>query len=191
MTPWTAARQAPLPMGFSRQGYWSGLPCPPPGDLPNPGIEPGFPVFQVDSLLCELHQGSINPLESMKSPTAHGPLELWVSRGGGEQSLERGGCEEQVCLPPVGLRVKAAPYSQGRISEASGADCPAHVSGAGGRPLPGCVVCCPLVGNSGWAGTPLQRGQEGRLTICSRPAAGPWEVGMAVGVHAATIRRRL
>ena len=131
-TPWTIACQSPLSMGFSRQGYWSGLPCPPPGDLPNPGIEPGFPVFQVDSLLCELHQGSINPLESMKSPTAHGPLELWVSRGGGEQSLERGGCEEQACLPPVGLRVKAAPYSQGRISEASGADCPAHVSGAGG-----------------------------------------------------------
>ena len=38
--PWTIARQAPLPMGFSRQEYWSGLPCPPPGDLPNPGIKP-------------------------------------------------------------------------------------------------------------------------------------------------------
>ena len=39
-TPWTAARQAPLSMGFSRQEYWSRLPCPPPGDLPDPGIEP-------------------------------------------------------------------------------------------------------------------------------------------------------
>ena len=40
-TPWTAARQAPLSMGFSRQEDWSALPClPPPGDLPNPGIEP-------------------------------------------------------------------------------------------------------------------------------------------------------
>ena len=43
VTPWTAARQAPLSMGmsvgFSRQEYWSGLPCPPPGDLPDPGIE--------------------------------------------------------------------------------------------------------------------------------------------------------
>ena len=39
-TPWTVARQAPLSMGFSRQEYWSGLPCPPPGDLPNPGINP-------------------------------------------------------------------------------------------------------------------------------------------------------
>ena len=40
VTPWTVARQAPLSMGFSRQEYWSGLPCPPPGDLPNPGMEP-------------------------------------------------------------------------------------------------------------------------------------------------------
>ena len=39
-TPWTVARQAPLSMGFSRQEYWSGLPCPPPGDLPDLGIEP-------------------------------------------------------------------------------------------------------------------------------------------------------
>ena len=39
-TPWTVARQAPLSTGFSREEYWSGLPCPPPGDLPDPGIEP-------------------------------------------------------------------------------------------------------------------------------------------------------
>ena len=39
-TPWTAAHQAPLSMGFSRQEYWSGLPCPPLGDLPDPGIKP-------------------------------------------------------------------------------------------------------------------------------------------------------
>ena len=40
MTLWTVAHQAPLSMGFSRQEYWSELPCPPPGDLPNPGVEP-------------------------------------------------------------------------------------------------------------------------------------------------------
>ena len=39
-TPWTVAQQAPLSLGFSRQEYWSGLPCPPLGDLPNPGMEP-------------------------------------------------------------------------------------------------------------------------------------------------------
>ena len=40
MTPWTVAHQAPLSMGFSRQEYWSGLPLPSPGDLPDPKIEP-------------------------------------------------------------------------------------------------------------------------------------------------------
>ena len=41
------------PWGFSRQGYWSGLPCPPPGDLPNPGIEPRSPALQANSLPSE------------------------------------------------------------------------------------------------------------------------------------------
>ena len=49
--PWTVVHQAPLSVGFSRQGYWSGLPCPPPGDLPNRGIEPRSPTLQADSLL--------------------------------------------------------------------------------------------------------------------------------------------
>jgi len=43
-TPWTIALQAPLSMQFSRQEYWSGLPFPPPGDLPNPGIKPVSPT---------------------------------------------------------------------------------------------------------------------------------------------------
>ena len=50
--PWTAARQAPLSMGFSAQEYWSGLPFPPPGNLPDPGIELLSPLslaLQVDS----------------------------------------------------------------------------------------------------------------------------------------------
>ena len=54
VTPWTAAHQAPLSMIFSRQGYWSGLPFPSPGDLPNPGIKPGSPALRADSLLTEL-----------------------------------------------------------------------------------------------------------------------------------------
>ena len=53
MTPWTVARQAPLSMGFPRQEYWSGLPFPSPGDLPNPGIEPRSPALQADSLPAE------------------------------------------------------------------------------------------------------------------------------------------
>ena len=51
--PWTVAHQAPLSMGFSRQEYWSGLPFPSPGDLPNPGIEPRSPTLQADALTSE------------------------------------------------------------------------------------------------------------------------------------------
>ena len=53
VTTWTAACQAPLSLGFSRQEYWSGLPCPPPLDLPNPGIEPRSPALQANSLPTE------------------------------------------------------------------------------------------------------------------------------------------
>ena len=53
-TPWTIAHQAPLSMGFSRQGYWSGLPFTSPGGILNPGIEPRSPALQADSLLTEL-----------------------------------------------------------------------------------------------------------------------------------------
>ena len=52
-TPWTVAYQAPPSMGFSRQECWSGLPFPSPGDLPDPGIEPGSPALQADPLLSE------------------------------------------------------------------------------------------------------------------------------------------
>ena len=51
--PWTVAYHAPPSLGFSRQDYWSGLPFPSPGDLPNPGIEPGSPVLQADALPSE------------------------------------------------------------------------------------------------------------------------------------------
>ena len=57
---WAVACQGPLSTGFSRQEYWSGLPCPPPGDLPNPGIKPASPgslALQVDFLPLS-HQGS-------------------------------------------------------------------------------------------------------------------------------------
>ena len=58
-TPWTVVYQAPLSMGFSRQQYWSALPCAPPGDLPNPGtkaMSPESPALQMNSLLLS-HQG--------------------------------------------------------------------------------------------------------------------------------------
>ena len=66
-TPWTVAHQGPPSMGFSRQEYWSGLPFPSPGDLPDPGIEPGSLSLQADTLTSEppgkppgLHELSFN-----------------------------------------------------------------------------------------------------------------------------------
>ena len=64
-TPWTVACQAPLPMGFSRHEYWSGLPFPSPVDLPIPRIEPWSPALQVDSLLTELQE---KPFETLTAP---------------------------------------------------------------------------------------------------------------------------
>ena len=52
-TPWTVAHQASPSMGFSRQEYWSRLPVPSPGDLPDPGIEPRSPMLQADTLTSE------------------------------------------------------------------------------------------------------------------------------------------
>ena len=63
--PMPVACQAPLCMGFSKQEYWSGLPCPPPGDLPNPGIEtasPATPELQADSLLLSHQRRPITTL---------------------------------------------------------------------------------------------------------------------------------
>ena len=52
-TSWTVVHQVPLSMKFSRQENWSWLPCPSPGDLPDPGTEPGSPALQADSSLSE------------------------------------------------------------------------------------------------------------------------------------------
>ena len=64
-TPWIIAHQASPSMGFSRQEYWSGLPFPSPGDLPNPGIKPRSPALQADALTSEppqitLHGKQVN-----------------------------------------------------------------------------------------------------------------------------------
>ena len=77
-TPWTAAHQAPLSMGFRRQEYWSGLPFPSPGDLPNPGIKPRPPALQADSLPSgKARQGNVYLIkvtkENKKFSTRMGP----------------------------------------------------------------------------------------------------------------------
>ena len=70
-TPWPAACQAPLSMGFSRPEYWSGLPCPPPGDLPNPGIKPGF-LHCRQTLYHLSYQGNLRILEWVAYPFSRG-----------------------------------------------------------------------------------------------------------------------
>ena len=75
----TIACHTPLSMGFSRQEYWSGLLCPPPGDLPDPGIEPMFsedPAFQVDSLLL-IHQGNLESSHT-RDPTHVPCIGRWI-----------------------------------------------------------------------------------------------------------------
>ena len=71
LTPCTIARQAPLSMGFSRPEYWSGLPCPPLRDLPNPGVKPRSPLCRR-ILYCLSHQGSPRILEWVAYPFSRG-----------------------------------------------------------------------------------------------------------------------
>ena len=60
VTPWTVAHEAPISIEFSRQEYWSELPFSSPGDLPDPGIEPGSSVLQADTLPSELPGQSVS-----------------------------------------------------------------------------------------------------------------------------------
>ena len=88
-TPWTVAYQAPLSMGFSRQECWSGLPFPSPGDLPDPGIEPGSPALQADVLPSEPpgkpREGSLERERSFQTPgntlTAESVVSLGTTEG--------------------------------------------------------------------------------------------------------------
>ena len=85
---WTAAHQASLSMGFSRQEYWSGLPCPPPRDIPNPGVEPASPVSHaVHADTLPLYGASL-VVQMVKNPPAM--WETWVLSLGWEDPLEKG-----------------------------------------------------------------------------------------------------
>ena len=68
VTPWNITRLAPLSMEFSQQEYWSGLPCPPPEDLPNPGTELKSPALQADPLLSETPGKPIHRAVKVLSP---------------------------------------------------------------------------------------------------------------------------
>ena len=81
--PWTVVYQASLSMGFSRQEYWSGLPLPSPGDLPDPGIKPKSPALQADTLPSEPPGKPPRILECVAIPFSRGSSQprnqTWVS----------------------------------------------------------------------------------------------------------------
>ena len=96
VTPWTVAYQAPPSMGFSRQEYWSGLPFPSPGDLPDPGNKPGSPAFQADALTSE------PPYINMKRPQKtwlrkRQVAERYVGGGGIIACGDTSGVKEEKC----------------------------------------------------------------------------------------------
>ena len=99
VTPWTIAHQAPLATRFPRQQYWSGLPCPPPGDPPHPGIKPRSPTLQADSLPSEppgkpWRSGCMNAIGQTRVPSLAGPEasfpQLWPSSGQGRMATAVG-----------------------------------------------------------------------------------------------------
>ena len=79
-TPWTVAHQAPPSMEFSRQEYWSGLPFPSPGGLPDPGIEPGAPALQADAVLSEPPGGWLYMWSVEVTNSASSTLWCWGRR---------------------------------------------------------------------------------------------------------------
>ena len=126
MTLWTVVCQAPLSMGFSRPEYWSGLPCPPPGDLPNPGTEPGSPALQADPLPSEPLGKPILHTWGLVIPTAWlgvggvacKPLQQsWCGRGAPRacSSLSGGVCALSSTWLLGACRGWAAPPSPGRV----------------------------------------------------------------------------
>ena len=96
MILWTVSRQAPLSMGFPGQEYWRGLPCPPPGDLPNAGIEPvapAIPALQVGSLPLS-HQGSQTRNQTVSELVSYKPLRRCLQ-------LFNSICDENVVLKHI------------------------------------------------------------------------------------------
>ena len=79
VTPWTVAYQASPSMGFSRQEYWSGLPFPSPVDLPDPGIKPGSPALQADTLMSE-PPGKPKCLIAEETGSTHGDAKAPVTK---------------------------------------------------------------------------------------------------------------
>ena len=77
-TPWTTVHQVPLSMGFSRQEYWSGFPCPPLGDLPDTGIEPTSPESEETNLPCRVIPNNLSKYVAGRGTLSRAPKEALV-----------------------------------------------------------------------------------------------------------------
>ena len=105
VTPCTIAYQVPPSMGFSRQEYWSGVPCPSPGDLPNPGIEPRFPALQADALPSEPPGKSKRDINKAKQEEENVKQELRRNIGYEEQVKQQNKGEgEKIVMKRTRLR---------------------------------------------------------------------------------------
>ena len=91
-TPWTVTLQAPLPLEFSRQGYWNGLPFPTPGDLPHPGMEPASPASPRSAGGFFTTSTTWEALKHLKKDSMGSSNRPW--------------CSEGVCVPPHTLYPK-------------------------------------------------------------------------------------
>ena len=118
-TLWTVAYQASQSMGFSRQGYWSGLPFPSPGDFPNPGIEPRSPALRADALPSEpsgkVVFNSLWPHELQHTRLIGSSLSLWVCSDSWPLS--------QWCLPNISFSVtlfSSCPFPVSRSFQCAG-----------------------------------------------------------------------
>ena len=89
-TPWSVARQTSLSMGFSRQVYCSGLPCPSPRDLPNPGIKSISPALQMDSLLLSYQRSSISESLLFNCPVVSDSATPYTTAQAGIPVLHKG-----------------------------------------------------------------------------------------------------
>ena len=90
--PWTVALQAPLSMGFTRQGHWSGLPFPSPWDLPDPGIKPGSPALWADCLSSETGKKFSISGKTLISVSHFKRLGLKIATSSKPEGLSRGCC---------------------------------------------------------------------------------------------------
>ena len=79
-TPWTVAHQATPSIGFSRQEYWSGLPFPSPGDLPDPGIEPRSPALEADALTFPPGKPFVKNKQTNKQQQTPPPPPNWLQK---------------------------------------------------------------------------------------------------------------